>query len=205
MPSFIVCLCCLFFLLVNCNIYLFSHTKNTNENEELRLKIADISQDLSILDRTLRNILLELKLTKDNSIDKENILDKLLLMNQSLIEHNQQLELNKIAINEINEKIDIREKLIEEKINNFIDQVNGLMASLRSDMQSESIEDVSSADFSEKYDFFEYEVEEGDTLGHIAIKFDSSIAMIQNANSNIINPSRDLLIGDIIYIPKLKD
>ena len=45
-----------------------------------------------------------------------------------------------------------------------------------------------------------YEVQPGDTLSHIAVKFGSSVESIQNANK-INDPARDVRVGDIIFIP----
>ncbi len=45
-----------------------------------------------------------------------------------------------------------------------------------------------------------YEVQSGDTLSQIAVQFGSSVEYIQNANQ-INDPARDLLVGDIIFIP----
>lgn len=45
-----------------------------------------------------------------------------------------------------------------------------------------------------------YTVRSGDTLSQIARKHDSTIKHIQNANK-IVNPSRDLKVGETIFIP----
>ena len=45
-----------------------------------------------------------------------------------------------------------------------------------------------------------YEVQPGDTLSQIALKFGSTVRFIQDANQ-IKDPARDLRIGDTIFIP----
>ena len=45
-----------------------------------------------------------------------------------------------------------------------------------------------------------YEVRSGDTLSKIARKHGSTIKYIQNANK-IVNPARDLQVGQAIFIP----
>jgi LysM repeat protein len=45
-----------------------------------------------------------------------------------------------------------------------------------------------------------YTVRSGDTLSAIARKHGSTIKHIQNANK-IVNPSRDLKVGETIFIP----
>ena len=45
-----------------------------------------------------------------------------------------------------------------------------------------------------------YEVQPGDTLSEIAVRFGSRVEHIQNANQ-INDPSKDLRVGDIIFIP----
>ena len=49
-----------------------------------------------------------------------------------------------------------------------------------------------------------YQVQAGDTLSQIAAKFGSRVQYIQNANL-IKDPSRDLRIGDTIFIPITED
>ena len=58
------------------------------------------------------------------------------------------------------------------------------------------------AEFSDDYPKtgLSYEVQSGDTLSQIALKFGSSVQYIQNANQ-IKNPTRDLRVGDTIFIP----
>jgi len=46
-----------------------------------------------------------------------------------------------------------------------------------------------------------YTVKRGDTLSGIARRLDSTVKDIQNANK-IVDPARDLRVGDVIFVPQ---
>ena len=169
---------------------------------DVRVAVAGLKQDLSLLSQEVRTLGLEIEqLSRENSALRARITSS---------EADQSLQEQLTAIYSGIERVRLEYKAADSKNKDtIIDELNQQMAVLMKKVEA-AIHSVANAQpktsiltkFSDDYPKtgVSYTVESGDTLSAIARAHGSSTKHIQNANK-IVNPSRDLQIGQTIFIP----
>ena len=169
---------------------------------DVRIAVAGLKQDLSLLSQEVRMLRLEIEqLSRDNSALRTQ-----LNANQA----DQSLQEKLTAISSGLERVRIDYQAADSKNKaTIIAELNQQMAVLTKQVQA-AIHSIANAqpkialpdNFSDDYPKtgVSYTVQSGDTLSAIARIHGSSIKHIQNANK-IVNPSRDLQVGQTIFIP----
>lgn len=189
----------LFNLAFIASVLLFSVLSNALycQNQDLRTSVADLTQDFSALDRQVRSIQFELELLKENQNSEPT--DKAIrLLNAKILKVENELK---------NLRMEMAQRdraLGEQLLSKVTARLDEYFKSLNQSMgASQMVESASqSLEFSDNYPKtgLSYEVQSGDTLSQIALKFGSTVRFIQDANQ-IQNPARDLRVGDTIFIP----
>ena len=169
---------------------------------DVRVAVAGLKQDLSLLSQEVRTLRLEIEqLSRENSALRARITSS---------EADQLLQEQLTAISSGIERVRLEYKAADSKNKvTIIDELNQQMAVLTKKVEA-AIHSVANAHpktsiptkFSDDYPKtgVSYTVQSGDTLSAIARIHGSSTKHIQNANK-IVNPSRDLQIGQTIFIP----
>ena len=169
---------------------------------DVRVAVAGLKQDLSLLSQEVRTLRLEIEqLSRQNSSLRARITSS---------EADQSLQEQLTAISSGIERVRLEYKAADSKNKDtIIAELNQQMAALTKQVR-DAIHSVANAqpkisiptNFSDDYPKtgVSYTVESGDTLSAIARAHGSSTKHIQNANK-IVNPSRDLQIGQTIFIP----
>ena len=169
---------------------------------DVRVAVAGLKQDLSLLSQEVRTLRLEIEqLSRENSALRAQI---------TASQADQSLKEKLTAISSGLERVRLDYQAADSKNKvTIIAELNQQMAVLTKQVQA-AIHSVATAQpkiiipakFSDDYPKtgVSYTVESGDTLSAIARAHDSSIKHIQNANK-IVNPSRDLQVGQTIFIP----
>ena len=168
------------------------------QTQEDRALVADLSQDIALMDRQIRSLSLDIEILKENQAETSNRPSLLAL----------EMKLNQISndLNALEISVSIQEKRIKQAVlDEVAKQMDVYVSNINSQLgyanDSENNRDVKEV-FLDNYpkSGFSYEVQSGDTLSQIALQFGSRVEYIQNANQ-IIDPARDLRVGDIIFIP----
>ena len=169
---------------------------------DVRVAVAGLKQDLSLLSQEVRTLGLEIEqLSRENSALRARITSS---------EADQSLQEQLTAIYSGIQRVRIEYKAADSKNKvTIIDELNQQMAVLMKKVEA-AIHSVANAQpktsiltkFSDDYPKtgVAYTVKPGDTLSAIARAHGSSTKHIQNANK-IVNPSRDLQVGQTIFIP----
>ena len=169
---------------------------------DVRVAVAGLKQDLSLLSQEVRTLGLEIEqLSRENSALRARITSS---------EADQSLQEQLTAIYSGIQRVRLEYKAADSKNKvTIIDELNQQMAVLMKKVEA-AIHSVANAQlktsippkFSDDYPKtgVSYTVQSGDTLNAIARTHGSSTKHIQNANK-IVNPSRDLQIGQTIFIP----
>lgn len=167
-----------------------------SQDKELRTSVADLSQDVRALSQQLRSIQFELDLLKEKQV--ANASDPSIELLSKKIKQIEQ------AVNTVRIEMAQRDKALGDAILEKVsDVLNEYVHSLNHSASAPSILDSSAqSQFSDNYPKtgLSYEVQSGDTLSQIALKFGSTVQYIQDANQ-IKDPTRDLRVGDTIFIP----
>ena len=169
---------------------------------DVRVAVAGLKQDLSLLSQEVRTLRLEIEqLSRENSALRAEI-------TASQADQSFQEKLTAISSGIERVRLDYQAADSKNKVT-IIAELNQQMAALTKQVQA-AIDSVANAQpkisipakFSDDYPKtgVPYTVESGDTLSAIARTHGSSIKHIQNANK-IVNPSRDLQVGQTIFIP----
>ena len=87
---------------------------------------------------------------------------------------------------------------VNKQMNVYVSNINSRLGYIDDSENKRDVKEVFSNNYPKSG--VSYEVQSGDTLSQIAVQFGSSVEYIQNANQ-INDPARDLLVGDIIFIP----
>ena len=168
------------------------------QNQEARALVADLSQDIALMDRQIRSLSLEIEILKDSQAENSN---------RSSF-HALEMKLNQMSndLNTLKIAVSAQEKRIKQAVlNEVAEQMNAYVSNINSQYgyaddsdNKHAVKEV----FSDNYpkSGVSYEVQSGDTLSQIAVQYDSRVEYIQNANQ-INDPARDLRVGDIIFIP----
>jgi LysM repeat protein len=172
------------------------------QNQEARALVADLSQDIALMDRQIRGLKLDIEILKDNQLET---------LNKSSV-RSLELKLNQMSndLNALKDAVSAQEKRIKQAVldevakqmNAYVSQINTQIGFTENRANNTDVKKV----FSDTYpkSGVSYEVQSGDTLSQIAVQFGSKIQYIQDANQ-INDPARDLRVGDIIFIPLTED
>ncbi len=175
------------------------------QSSDLRVAVANMSQDLDLLIQQVKNLHLEVEdLRRENAQLRSNIVT---LSSGGGIQS--RIAALENAINGLRVEYRQADEMQKAKI---IAEVSRQLKALGRETQAalNSVANVVSSTpsvavpihFSEDYPKTgkPYEVKKGDTLSEIARKHESTVKYIQNANK-IANPAKDLRVGDTIFIP----
>ena len=189
----------LFNLAFIASVLLFSVLSNAlySQNQDLRTSVADLTQDFSALDRQVRSIQFELELLKENQNSEPT--DKAIrLLNAKILKVEN--ELKNLRIEMAQRDRALGEQLLSKVTARLDEYFKSLNQSMGASQMAESASQP--LEFSDDYPKtgLSYEVQPGDTLSQIALKFGSTVRFIQDANQ-IKDPARDLRVGDTIFIP----
>lgn len=189
----------LFNLAFIASVLLFSVLSNAlySQNQDLRTSVADLTQDFSALDRQVRSIQFEFELLKENQNSEPT--DKAIrLLNAKILKVEN--ELKNLRIEMAQRDRALGEQLLSKVTARLDEYFKSLNQSMGASQMAESASQP--LEFSDDYPKtgLSYEVQPGDTLSQIALKFGSTVRFIQDANQ-IKDPARDLRIGDTIFIP----
>jgi len=177
----------------------------TAQSDNLRVTIANMSQDLSLLAQSVKTMRLEIE-----ELHRENArLRAQIVAASSNRDTDAQISNLSSAIETLRREYRAADELQKQQI---ITEVNRQVSALAKETQG-AINSVAEAIDSQPQvspavhfsdDFPKtgkpYVVRSGDTLSKIARDHGSKIKDIQNANK-IVNPSRDLQVGETIFIP----
>jgi LysM repeat protein len=192
-------------LLCLANFYIFASPVAGQDN--LRVAVANLSQDVNLLSQSLKTMRMEMEeLHRENARlsaqvaaassnrDTEAQITNLSSAIETLRrEYRSADDAQKQQIlSEVNRQVSALAKETQAAINSIAKSVDG----------QPQIADATPIHFSQDYPKTgkPYVVRSGDTLSKIARDHDSTIKDIQNANK-IVNPSRDLQVGETIFIP----
>ena len=173
---------------------------------DVRVAVAGLKQDLSLLSQEVRTLRLEIEqLSRENSALRARITSN--EADQSLqeqitaiysgiervrLEYKAADSKNKVTIiAELNQQMEVLTKKVQAKVQAAIHSLAN--AQPKTSIPPKFYDDYPKTGVS-------YTVQSGDTLSAIARTHGSSTKHIQNANK-IVNPSRDLQIGQTIFIP----
>ena len=172
------------------------------QNKEARALVADLSQDIALMDRQVRGLKLAIEILKENQAETNK---------QSSIRA-LEIKLNQMSndLNALKTAISAQEKRIKQAVldevakqmNVYVSNINSQLGLKNNSEKKSEVKEV----FTDNYpkSGVSYEVQSGDTLSQIAVQFGSKVEYIQNANQ-INDPARDLRVGDIIFIPLTED
>lgn len=172
------------------------------QNQEARALVADLSQDIALMDRQVRGLKLDIEILKENQAETNK---------QSSIRA-LEIKLNQMSndLNALKMGISAQEKRIKQAVldevakqmNVYVSNINSQLGLKNNSVKKSEVKEV----FTDNYpkSGVSYEVQSGDTLSQIAVQFGSKVEYIQNANQ-INDPARDLRVGDIIFIPLTED
>jgi LysM repeat protein len=175
------------------------------QSDNLRVSVANLSQDVNILAQQLKTLRLEIdEIRRENTSLRAQV-------SAASSNQNTQSQINNLstAIDALRREYRQADETQKQQI---IAEVSRQIDALGKETQTALntvAEAVGSAPnvsmpvhFSEDYPKtgVTYTVRGGDTLSKIARQHDSSVKDIQNANK-IVDPSRDLQIGETIFIP----
>tara|TARA_A100001015_G_scaffold76822_1_gene85256 strand:- start:1838 stop:2425 length:588 start_codon:yes stop_codon:yes gene_type:complete len=189
----------LFNLAFIASVLLFSVLSNAlySQNQDIRTSVADLTQDFSALDRQVRSIQFELELLKENQNSEPT--DKAIrLLNAKILKVEN--ELKNLRMEMAQRDRALGEQLLSKVTARLDEYFKSLNQSMGASQMAESASQP--LEFSDDYPKtgLSYEVQPGDTLSQIALKFGSTVRFIQDANQ-IKDPARDLRVGDTIFIP----
>lgn len=189
----------LFNLAFIASVLLFSVLSNAlySQNQDIRTSVADLTQDFSALDRQVRSIQFELELLKENQNSEPT--DKAIrLLNAKILKVEN--ELKNLRMEMAQRDRALGEQLLSKVTARLDEYFKSLNQSMGASQMAESASQP--LEFSDAYPKtgLSYEVQPGDTLSQIALKFGSTVRFIQDANQ-IKDPARDLRVGDTIFIP----
>lgn len=172
------------------------------QNQEDRALVADLSQDIALMDREIRGLKLDIEILKENQTESKNR-PSVRTLEMKLNQISNDLNALKIAVSAQEKRI--KQAVLDEvakQMDAYVSNINNQLGFTDNATKKRDVKEV----FSDNYpkSGMSYEVEPGDTLSQIAVRFGSKVEYIQNANQ-INDPARDLRVGDIIFIPLTED
>lgn len=174
------------------------------QSDNLRVTVANLNQDMSLLAQQVKTIRLEME-----ELRRENARLRAQVAAGANRENQTQINDLSTAVEALRREYRAADEAQKQQI---IAEVNRQMRALAKETQA-AINSVATAvsgqpqvelpvHFSSDYPKtgITYTVRSGDTLSKIARDHASTVKHIQNANK-IVNPSRDLRVGETIFIP----
>ena len=173
--------------------------------DSLRVTVANLSQDVNLLEQSLKTIQLEIEeLRRENTRIRAQV-----AVASSKSDNSAQISSLSVAIDTLRREYGSADAIQKQQI---ITELNRQISILAKETQS-AINSIAKATYNQPQvatpvyfseDFPKtgktYVVRSGDTLSKIARDHGSTIKHIQNANK-IVDPSKDLQIGETIFIP----
>ena len=173
--------------------------------DSLRLTVANLSQDVNLLGQSLKTMRLEIEeLRRENARIRAQVVAA-----SSKSATNAQISNLSVAIETLRREYGLADAQQKQQI---LAELNRQISALAKETQS-AINSIAKAAYNQPQvstpphfsdDFPKtgktYVVRSGDTLSKIARDHGSTIKHIQNANK-IVNPSKDLQVGETIFIP----
>lgn len=177
-----------------------------------RSTLANLSQDIALLDREFRSLKLQVQLMREQEAASGNE-SKMQTLDSKLKRLEGEVRALRGALSEQETAIKAAVLLeVSKAMEGYFAEIKGLLmdsaknqSTVSRGAQPKQVSELK-AEFSENFpkSGISYEVQPGDTLSQIALKFGSKVAFIQDANQ-IVNPARDLRVGDVIFIPLTED
>lgn len=168
------------------------------QNQEARAMVADLSQDIALMDRQIRGLKLDVEILKDNQAETSNQ-SSVRALEMKLNQLSNDLNALKIAVSAQEKRI--KQAVLDavaKQMDVYVSNINSQLGFADNSAKKRDVKEVFSDDYPKSG--VSYEVQPGDTLSQIAVQFGSRVEYIQNANQ-INDPTRDLRVGDIIFIP----
>ena len=173
--------------------------------ENIRVTVANLSQDVNLLGQSLKTIRLEIEeLRRENARLRSQVATA-----SSKSDTNAQISKLSVAIETLRREYGSADVQLEQQI---LAELNRQISALAKETQS-AINSIAKTAYNQPRvaipvhfsdDFPKtgktYVVRSGDTLSKIARDHGSTVKHIQNANK-IANPSKDLQVGETIFIP----
>ena len=173
--------------------------------DSLRVTVANLSQDLNLLEQSLKTMRLEIEeLRRENTSMHAQVAAA-----SSKSDTNIQISNLSVAIETLRREYGLADAQQKQQI---LAELNRQVSALAKETQS-AINSIAKAAYNQPQvstpvyfsdDFPKtgktYVVRSGDTLSKIARDHGSTIKHIQNANK-IVNPSKDLQVGETIFVP----
>ena len=176
----------------------------TAQTEYLRITVANLSQDLSLLSQQVNTVRLEMEeLRRENARLRVEVAAAALEAKEQI--SNLSISIDSLRSDYENADETQKEQIITEinrQVNALTKQTQSAINAIARVVQSHPKSPIEEKSFSDDFPKTgkPYLVRSGDTLSNIAIEHKSSIKWIQNANK-IVDPSRDLKVGETIFIP----
>ena len=172
--------------------------------DNLRVTVANLSQDVNLLEQSLKTVLLEIEeLRRENAIIRAKVGAA-----SSKSDTSAQISSLSLAIETLRREYGSADAQQKQQI---LEELNRQISALAKETQT-AINSIANAynppkvttpvRFSDDFPKTgkKYVVRSGDTRSKIARDYGSTIKHIQNANK-IVNPSKDLQVGETIFIP----
>ena len=173
--------------------------------DSLRVTVANLSQDVNLLEQSLKTMRLEIEeLRRENTSMRAQVASA-----SSKSDSSVQISNLSVAIETLRREYGLADAQQKQQI---LAELNRQVSALVIETQS-AINSIAKAAYNQPQvstpiyfsdDFPKtgktYVVRSGDTLSKIARDHGSTIKNIQNANK-IVNPSKDLQVGETIFIP----
>lgn len=195
-----------FFPLLICLCGLFATTGAlTAQSDNLRVTVANLSQDVSLLTQHVKTLRLEMEeLRRENTRLRAQVAaatgdQQTQAQITNLSAAVEALRREYQAADEAQKQQIIAE--VSRQINALAQETQGAINSVAQAVDSQP-QISTTVHFSDDYPKTgkPYVVRSGDTLSKIAREHGSTVKHIQNANK-IVNPARDLKVGETIFIP----
>lgn len=188
-------------LLGACSVY----TPLSAQSDNLRVSVANLSQDVNLLGQQLKSLRLEIEdMRRENAKLRSQVVAA--SSNRDTQSHISNLSTAIESVRRDYRQADeVQTKQIIGEVSRQIDalgrETNAALNSVANAVESTPMV-ASQVHFSEDYPQTgtSYVVRSGDTLSGIARKHGSTVKHIQNANK-IAKPSKDLRVGETIFIP----
>ena len=175
------------------------------QSDSLRVAVANLSQDMQLLEQQVKTLRLEIEEMRRENMRLRSKLTKAL----SSQNNREQISNLAQAVEAVRQDFRSADEALKSEI---ISEVTRQLTTLAEETQ-EALNAVAEVigeqpqvsapiHFSEDYpkSGITYTVRSGDTLSKIARIHGSTVKYIQNANQ-IVNPSKDLQVGQTIFIP----
>ena len=184
-------------------LFLFETTVFSADNEPISLRVANLSQDVSFLNKEIGRLRMDVELMARENAQLRKALSDLNNMYDK-INHDQNttnLKMDQLSLHAQKSQKDAMNQF-SKQMTDFFKKTQDAIDQLAKTMNSNASNSEKAINFSDDYpkQGVSYTVKQGDTLSVIASKNNSTIKDIQNANR--ISDPRDLRAGQTVFIPQ---